>query len=135
MIYAPIYSSIGLEAVSDGDVVLHAIADGICGGCALGEIGDYFPPQDIKSKNIKSKKILDTILADTKDKFKIENIDITILAEKPQLSPHKKRMLGSLKKIFPKISINVKIKSKEGLDILGGRDSIACVAAVLVRKC
>jgi 2-C-methyl-D-erythritol 2,4-cyclodiphosphate synthase len=125
----------GLEAVSDGDVVLHAVADGVCGAAGLGDIGDYFAPQNHKSKGIKSKKIVDTVLADIKNKFVIENIDITIIAQRPKLSPYKKQMLESLKKIFPQIAINVKIKSKEGLDILGGIDSIACVAAILLKKC
>ncbi len=124
----------GLEAVSDGDVVLHAIADGVCGAAGLGDIGDYFPPQNRKSKGIKSRKIVDTVLNDIKDKFAIENIDITIIAQKPKLKPYKKQMLAALKKIFHQIPINVKIKSKEGLDILGGLDSIACVAAILLRK-
>ena len=125
----------GLEAVSDGDVVLHAVADGICGAAGLGDIGDYFPPSAAKSKGIKSKKILATILADIKGKFIIDNIDITIMAQKPRLKIHKAKMTAALKKIFPQIPINVKIKSKEGLDILGGIDSISSVAAILLRKC
>ena len=129
-----ISSSLGLEAVSDGDVILHAVADGICGAAGLGDIGDYFPPQAAKSKGIRSKKILTTILADIKGKFLIDNIDITIMAEKPRLKAHKSKMIRSLKKIFGQIPINVKIKSKEGLDILGGVDSISCVAVVLVKQ-
>jgi len=127
-------AAVGLEAVSDGDVILHAVADGICGAASLGDIGDYFPPQAARSKGISSKKIVNTVLADIKDKFIIQNIDISVIAQKPRLSSHKKRMLESLKKIFPQIVINVKIKSKEGLDILGGIDSIACVAVVLVKQ-
>ena len=81
-------------------MVLHAVADGICGAAGLGDIGDYFPPGAAKSKGIKSKKILATILADIKGKFIIDNIDITIMAEKPRLKNHKAKMVMALKKIL-----------------------------------
>ena len=132
---ASIPADVGLEAVSDGDVVLHAVADGICGACSLGDIGDYFPPAAKKSKGINSRKIVDVVLRDIKEKFTLENIDITVITERPKLAPHKRRMLDSLKKIFPQAAVNVKIKSKEGLDILGGKESMACMANVLVKRC
>lgn len=127
-------SDFGVDAVSDGDVPLHAISDGICGACELGDIGDYFPPSDRKSKGIRSTKIVKTILGKIKNRYKIENIDVTIIAEKPRLSGYKKLMTESLRKIFPAIAVNIKIKSKEGLDILGGQEAIACLANVLVKK-
>ncbi|MBU2436988.1 MAG: 2-C-methyl-D-erythritol 2,4-cyclodiphosphate synthase [Candidatus Omnitrophica bacterium] len=128
-------STFGLEAVSDGDVVLHAISDGLCGACGLGDIGDYFPPSSGKSKEIKSEKIAKFILKKIERKYKVFNIDITIIAEKPVLSPYKKDILDSLKRLFSLSEINLKIKSKEGLNILGGRNAVACFAIVLVEKC
>ena len=59
---AKIPSPFGLVAVSDGDVVLHAASDAICGAGALGDIGDYFKPQDKASKDIDSRKIVEFIL-------------------------------------------------------------------------
>ncbi|MDP2923446.1 MAG: 2-C-methyl-D-erythritol 2,4-cyclodiphosphate synthase [Candidatus Omnitrophota bacterium] len=125
--------SFGLEAVSDGDVLLHAITDALCGACSLGDIGDYFPPSK-KYEGIDSKEIAKFILHKLGKKFKIANIDITIVAEKPKLFPHKKDILKSLKSIFRIRNINVKIKSKEGLNILGGKDAISCFAIALVRR-
>tara|TARA_B100000315_G_scaffold258860_1_gene312485 strand:+ start:425 stop:901 length:477 start_codon:yes stop_codon:yes gene_type:complete len=126
--------SFSLAAVSDGDVVLHAVADAICGATCLGDIGDHFPPRAKKSKNIDSKDIVKFILKKISKKHKISNIDLIIVAEKPRLVKHKKAMLSSLKKIFAISAVNVKIKSKEGLDILGGKNSLACLAVASVVK-
>jgi len=127
--------SFSLQAVSDGDVLLHAIADAICGGCGLGDIGDYFPPQDVKSRAIDSRKIVQFVLGKIKNKFVIVNIDVTIITEKPRLSGYKKIILKSLCGIFHTKAVNVKIKSKEGLDILGSKKAISCLALAVVKKC
>jgi len=127
--------SFSLEAVSDGDVILHAVSDALCGAAGLGDIGDYFPPGAKKSKGIDSKKILKLILGKVKSKFKVLNIDITVITEKPKLSPHKKKIVSSLKKLLSIPALNLKIKSKEGLDILGSKQAMSCVAvALLVSK-
>ncbi|MCM8819402.1 MAG: 2-C-methyl-D-erythritol 2,4-cyclodiphosphate synthase [Candidatus Omnitrophica bacterium] len=124
----------GLEAISDGDVVLHAIADAICGACSLGDIGDYFPPSK-KFIGLDSKKIVEFILKKINKKFKIINIDVIIIADKPKLAPFKEKILDSLKKIFKVNQINIKIKSKENLNILGSKNSISCLANCLVKVC
>lgn len=131
---AVIPCSFGIDAVSDGDLVLHAVADAVCGACALGDIGDYFPPAAAQSKGIASTKIVNFILQKIKKHYTIVNIDITIIAQKPKLVSHKPRILDSLKSIFKGSVVNVKIKSKEGLNILGGTNAIACTAAVFVMK-
>ncbi|UCG35694.1 MAG: 2-C-methyl-D-erythritol 2,4-cyclodiphosphate synthase [Candidatus Omnitrophota bacterium] len=118
-----------LKAVSDGDVVLHAICDAICGVACLGDIGDYFAPSSRRSKGISSKDIVKVILA--KKKIKILNIDVTIITDKPKLVFYKRAMLKSLKKIFKVEALNLKIKSKEGRDFLGSKNAISCVALVL----
>lgn len=125
----------GMNAVSDGDLILHAICDGILGGASLGDIGDYFPPQSKSSKGIKSIDIVKKVLKLTVNKFKIINIDITIIAQKPRLVKHKRLMVVSLKKIFKGVDCNLKIKSKENTNILGGFDSIACFSLVTLEKC
>lgn len=125
----------GLLAVSDGDVILHAVADALCGACLLGDIGDYFSPLAKKSKDIDSKKIINFILSKVKKRYKVANIDITVIADKPPLSRHKKNIIKSLKKVLAIPNVNLKVKSKEGLNILGGKNSIACIAVALVKKC
>lgn len=124
---------LSLSAVSDGDVVLHSVCDAICGACGLGDIGDYFPPSDPKCQELDSKVIAEFILKKCA-KYEILNIDVTIIAEKPRLAVYKPEMTSSLKKIFKCLKINVKIKSKEGLNILGGLNSIACLTVVSAKK-
>jgi len=120
--------ALGLEAVSDGDVVLHAVCDALLGAAGMGDIGDYFPPNDPECCGINSKNICAFVLKKISKKFKINNIDITIIAEKPRLVKYKPAMVKSLKSIL-NVDVNVKIKSKEGLNILGGVNAISCVVA------
>lgn len=131
----PIKYYLGFKAVSDGDVVLHAICDGILGAASLGDIGDYFSPYDKRWKGVDSRVIVEAILKKINKKYKIGNIDITIIAEKPPLAKYKSKITNSLKRLFGTKDINVKIKSKEKMDILGGINSIACLAVVLLKKC
>ncbi|MBU1122183.1 MAG: 2-C-methyl-D-erythritol 2,4-cyclodiphosphate synthase [Candidatus Omnitrophica bacterium] len=124
----------GLEAVSDGDVLLHAVTDALCGAAGLGDIGDYFPPSNKELKGIDSKKIAKFIFKKIVNRFEIINMDITIIADKPPLVFHKKEIMKSLINIFYISAINLKIKSKEGLNVLGGKDAISCLAMVLVKQ-
>ncbi len=126
-------SPFSLKAVSDGDVVLHAVSDALCGAAGLGDIGDYFPPSR-KFAGLDSRKIVKVILNRIKKNFKIKNIDIVIVTEKPKLLPHKKNIRKSLENIFGIRAINVKVKSKEKLDILGGKSAISCFAVALLGK-
>ncbi|MCK4912551.1 MAG: 2-C-methyl-D-erythritol 2,4-cyclodiphosphate synthase [Candidatus Omnitrophica bacterium] len=127
-------STFSLIAVSDGDVLLHAVSDAICGASGLGDIGDYFPPQDEKSKGIDSKEILNFILKKINKKYAIGNLDIIIVTDKPRLFSYKEKITKSLKKLLKITKINVKLKSKEGLDILGSKNSISCFAFVSLKK-
>jgi 2-C-methyl-D-erythritol 2,4-cyclodiphosphate synthase len=127
-------ANFSLRAVSDGDVVLHAMADALCGAACLGDIGDYFSPLAKSSQGMNSKKIVSSILKKVNRKYKINNIDIVIIAEKPRLVKYKNKMTESLKKIFSVKNINVKIKSKENLDILGGKNAICAMAIAQIIK-
>jgi len=126
--------SFGLAAVSDGDVLLHAIADSLCGAAGLGDIGDYFPPSEKKSKNIDSKKIVKLILEKVGKTLKIVNVDAIIVADKPPLAKHKAKIVKSLKSILESRAVNLKVKSKEKTSILGGKGSISCFALVLMKR-
>ncbi|NQT28539.1 MAG: 2-C-methyl-D-erythritol 2,4-cyclodiphosphate synthase [Candidatus Omnitrophica bacterium] len=131
---AKIISSFSLIAVSDGDLVLHAVSDALCGAAGLGDIGDYFPPQDKKSKGIDSKEILNFILKKVNKKYTIGNLDIIIITDKPRLFSYKGKIVKSLNKLLATTKINVKLKSKEGLNILGSKNSISCFAFVSLKK-
>jgi len=128
-------SPLSLVAVSDGDVVMHAIADSICGAACLGDIGDYFPPQAVSSKDIDSKRIIRKILQRCRRAYSLVNVDVTIVAEKPRLVKYKKAMKQSLSSLLGTKAVNIKIKSKEGLDILGAKNAISCIAVVLLQQC
>ena len=123
-----------LEAVSDGDVVLHAVADSICGAASLGDIGDYFAPEAKSSQGLDSALILKKVLAKSRGRYRIANLDVTILAEKPRLVKHKKAIRQSLIRLLETKEVNIKIKSKEGLDILGAKNAISCIAIILFRQ-
>ncbi|HDN86491.1 MAG TPA: 2-C-methyl-D-erythritol 2,4-cyclodiphosphate synthase [Candidatus Omnitrophica bacterium] len=124
----------GLEAVSDGDVVLHAICDAILGGAGLGDIGDYFPPNKKKLQGMSSKNIVNLVLKKIKGKLEIVNIDVTVILDRLRLFPYKRKIVTSLRKIFKIERINFKIKSREKLELLGGKDAIACLAVVLLKQ-
>jgi len=124
----------GLEAVSDGDVLLHAVTDAICGAAGLGDIGDYFRPEAKKSKNINSKKIAAYVLNKISGKYRLVNIDITLVAERPKLFAHKKSIVSALGRVFKEVDINLKVKSKEQTQALGGVDTISCLAVALLSK-
>jgi len=123
----------GLEAVSDGDVILHSISDAILGALSQGDIGDYFSPQNTP-QDMDSKKIVNFVLKKLGRK-KILNIDITLILDRPRISSYKKMIVDSLKKIFKANRINLKIKSKEGTDFLGGKNSIVCISLVSLVEC
>lgn len=124
-----------IKAVSDGDVVLHAVADSILGAACLGDIGDYFAPSAPSSRGLNSSVIVKKVLEKCKKRYTLVNVDVTILAEKPRLVQHKRAMKQSLAKLLKTKAVNIKIKSKEGLDILGAKDAISCIAFTLLEQC
>ena len=117
-------------AVSDGDVVLHAIANAILGASQNGDIGMYFPDTDPKNKNLDSKKILNKALAlASKKKCKIANVDLTIFCDKIMIDPIRKQITNNLKKLLKTNLVNVKATRFEQ-----NKSMIAAQAAVLLKK-
>lgn len=112
----------GLLGHSDADVAVHALMDAVLGALALGDIGKLFPDSDPQYKGADSMKLLDTVIGKMRGKgFSLCNLDITIIAEKPKLSPYIEQMRQNLAKAFGcDISqISVKATTEEGLG-LGG---------------
>ncbi len=126
-----------LKGHSDADVGLHAITDAILGAIGEGDIGEHFPPTDSKWKNksseiflLHSKKLMD------KNGYKINNLDITLICEKPKISKYKtefKKNLSTLLNINAQ-DINVKATTTEKLGFLGREEGIACHAVITVSK-
>lgn len=125
----------GLKAHSDGDAVIHALCDALLGAAAMGDIGSYFPDTDSKLENIDSRillrKVIDLL---NKDKHKILNIDITILAQSPKMSPFINEMRNNLATdIGTEINnINIKATTTEGMGFIGRQEGIAVYAVTLL---
>lgn len=123
----------GLLGHSDADVAVHALMDAILGALALGDIGKLFPDSDPRYKGADSMMLLDTVIDKMRGRgYTLENLDITIIAEKPKLAPYIEQMRQNLAKAFGcDISrISVKATTEEGLG-LGGA-GIGANAAVLI---
>ena len=119
----------GLKGHSDGDVILHAIIDGLLGALRQKDIGTYFPSNKNKFKNIRSPKMLKPI----KDKLikknlYINNIDINLICEKPKVSKYRNKIIKSISSILEidENLINLKGKTVEKLGIIGKEKAIAC---------
>lgn len=127
----------GLLGHSDADVLLHAIMDALLGAAALGDIGKHFPDTDPLYKGISSIKLLQYVaeLLDEKG-FIIENIDATIIAQKPKMRPYIDTMCENIAKAL-KISIdqiNVKATTEEGLGFTGNGQGISANAICALEK-
>mmetsp|Transcript_16210 Transcript_16210/g.29194 ORF Transcript_16210/g.29194 Transcript_16210/m.29194 type:complete len:203 (-) Transcript_16210:620-1228(-) len=125
----------GCEAHSDGDVLLHTVTDAILGALCLPDIGQLFPDTDPKWKGACSDQFLIEAVRLMEERgYYVGNLDCTIIAQKPKLSPHKENIrknLSSLVKADPSV-VNVKAKTHEKVDSIGEERSIACHAVVLL---
>jgi len=125
----------GIVAHSDGDVLLHAICDALLGAAGLGDIGMHFPDTDPRFKAVSSREFLREILKWIQIQgFYIENIDTTIIAERPKLAPYIDMMRDNIVADLgiEKSCINIKAKTMERLDAVGAGEAIAAQAVVLL---
>lgn len=126
----------GLLAHSDGDVAIHSVIDAIVGAMGAGDIGDFFPDTHIQYENISSAKLLQHIARfATKTGYKIVNIDMTIVAQIPKISPYKSQMRHHMAKLLSTKPnrINIKATTNELLDSVGQSEAIAVYAVVNLR--
>ena len=122
-----------IEAHSDGDVLLHSIADSILGASALGDIGIFFSDKDIKNKGLDSKNIINFCIEKINElNLEIYNIDATIICEMPKISPHREQIINSLSSILnlPKSKIGLKATTAEKTCIIGKNKAIAVQSLV-----
>lgn len=127
----------GLEAHSDGDVVLHALSDALLGAAALGDIGKHFPDTDPEFKGADSRVLLRHVYGIVQEKgYKLVNADITIIAQAPKMAPHIVAMCTNIAKdLDVEIDcINVKATTTEKLGFEGRKEGIAVQAIVLIDK-
>lgn len=126
-----------LEAHSDGDVLAHAIADSLLGACGERDIGYFFPDTDIKYKNANSLDLLSNVKKIISDKgYDICNIDSTIIAQAPKMSPHIESMRVNLANALGinADDINVKATTEEKLGFTGRKEGIAAHAVCLLKR-
>ncbi len=127
----------GLEGHSDADVLIHAVMDALLGAAALGDIGEHFPVEDDAYKDISSLVLLEKVRDLIKDKgYAIENIDSTIIAERPNLKAYRPVMAENIARalnISP-AQVSVKATTNEGLGFTGKEEGIAAAATALLRE-
>ena len=127
----------GLEGHSDADVLSHAIADALLGAIAAGDIGQHFPNTDESMRGISSIEILRHVTALlAKNKARATNVDVTILAEAPKITPH----IPAMRKIIAQAigvhesRIGIKATTNEGLGAIGRSEGIAAMAVAMVEQ-
>lgn len=127
----------GLEAHSDGDVVLHALSDALLGAAALGDIGKHFPDTDPEFKGADSRVLLRHVYRIVQDKgYQLVNADMTIIAQAPKMAPHIAAMCSNIADDLNVAidCINVKATTTEKLGFEGRKEGIAVQAIVLIEK-
>lgn len=127
----------GLLGHSDADVLLHAVSDALLGAAAMGDIGCLFPDNDEKYKDANSlfllKKVVETI---KKGGFEVENIDSTLIAQKPKMRPYIEQMKKNIAAAcgISENRISVKATTEEGLGFTGKEQGIAAHAVCLIKQ-
>ncbi len=127
----------GLEGHSDGDALLHAVADAILGALGEGDLGRHFPSSDPSLEGIDSRIILKRVVSMMKERgYALGNLDATIIAQAPRLSPHQPAMHTALAEVLEAAPdrINLKVTSTDHLGALGREEGIASLATVLLQQ-
>lgn len=127
----------GLLGHSDADVLLHAIMDALLGAASLGDIGKHFPDTDPAYKGISSIKLLEHVGKLLDDHmYVVENIDATIIAQKPKMRPHIEQMEKNIAEALhiEKDQVNVKATTEEGLGFTGSGEGISSQAICAIEK-
>jgi len=125
----------GLDGHSDADIVCHAVTDAVLGSAAAGDIGRLFPDTDPEWHGANSLQLLRVAVAHlTGQGFRVSNVDVTVIAQRPKLLPHLQAMRVNLADALgvPLESISIKGKTNEQVDSMGRGESMACHAVALV---
>ncbi len=123
----------GLLGHSDGDVVLHAIIDAMAGAAGLPDIGEMFPDNDPAYKDADSAALLAATMQKVAGRgYAPVNVDVTVHAERPRLSPFKVAIRDEVARLLnlPPDAVSIKAKTNEGVDAVGRGEAIACTAVV-----
>jgi 2-C-methyl-D-erythritol 2,4-cyclodiphosphate synthase len=127
----------GLEGHSDGDVLLHAICDAILGALGEGDLGRHFPSSDEALRGIDSAVLLERVAGLMRDRgFGIGNLDATLIAQAPRLSPVQEKMRANIASLLgaPPEKVNLKVTSTDHLGAIGRGEGMAAIAVVLLEN-
>ncbi|TBW54502.1 2-C-methyl-D-erythritol 2,4-cyclodiphosphate synthase [Marinobacter halodurans] len=125
----------GVRAHSDGDVLLHAVADALLGAAALGDIGHFFPDTEAQWQGADSRELLRSVYRAVREAgFRVANVDSTIIAQKPRMAPHIAQMRECIAADLevPVSTVSVKATTTEKLGFTGREEGIACQAICLL---
>lgn len=125
------------KAHSDGDVLLHAVSDAILGALALGDIGRHFPDTDPAFKGADSRDLLRQVMGQVRERgWRVGNVDGTIAAQAPKMSPHVDRMRANIAEDLgvEVEQVNVKATTTERLGFVGRKEGIEAHAVVLLTR-
>ena len=129
--------TLGLLGHSDADVLLHAVSDALLGAAGLGDIGKHFPDTDPQYKGADSLKLLEIVAQRVKEAgYRVSNIDVTMIAQRPKLRPHIEQMEANIAvAVGVDVSrINVKATTEEKLGFTGTEEGMACHAVCLLEE-
>ncbi|HSQ30880.1 MAG TPA: 2-C-methyl-D-erythritol 2,4-cyclodiphosphate synthase [Gemmatimonadaceae bacterium] len=124
-----------LEGHSDGDAVAHAITDAVLGAAALGDIGEMFSNSDPANRGRDSIAMLrDAVKRVEQAGFKVQNVDVVVVAEQPRIGPHRERMRDRLSEALAVAPAGVIVKGKtnEGMGWIGRGEGVACIAVATI---
>ena len=125
----------GLLGHSDADVLLHAVMDALLGAAALGDIGQHFPDSDERYKGISSIALLKKVGKILQENgYMIENIDSTVIAQRPKLLPYRPQMAENIAAALgiEKEQVSVKATTEEGLGFTGSGEGISSQAVCML---
>ena len=128
---------LGLLGHSDADVLLHAVSDALLGAAGLGDIGVHFPDTDPKYKGADSLKLLETVGEKVAQAgYRISNIDVTMIAQRPKLKPHIPQMRLNIARVLrlDESKVNVKATTEEHLGFTGREEGLSCHAVCLLEE-
>ena len=124
----------GLLGHSDADVLLHAVCDALLGAAGLGDIGKHFPDKDPKYKGISSMLLLEhTIYLLESQGYTVGNVDCTVVAQAPKISPYIDKIKNNIEKIV-KAPVNVKATTEEKMGFTGNGEGISAHAVALINS-
>jgi len=127
----------GLAGHSDADIVCHAVTDAVLGAAGLGDIGRLFPDTEERWKDADSIALLTQALERVHARgYRVENVDVTVIAERPKLIPYLDEMRANLARalLVDQAAVSIKGKTNEGVGEIGRGEAMACHAVALLAR-